>query len=209
MEAIKLSVTQTDNNTIKSNLRKWAEEAKGNHAIWGGGMLWYKAAQDFTKYLSSTYGIDAYVCACVVAILSPNNKWSRNMVDAEALIVAWKQGGSVAALLVKVCTYNANKTKAVKVLDGQIELSTKSPKTHSFAMNVGLNSPEHITVDKWHLRACVCTPVDGVVDAVESCTATQYRRVEALTSEVAKEYGIKGYEFQAIVWVMIKKTWNR
>jgi len=76
-------------------------------------------------------------------------------------------------------------------------------------MNVGLNSPEHITVDKWHLRACVSKPSEGVVDAVESCTSAQYRRIEALTSKVAKEFGLKGYEAQAIIWVMIKKVWNR
>jgi hypothetical protein len=48
-----------------------------------------------------------------------------------------------------------------------------------------------------------------VFDAVESCTIAQYRRIEMLTSSVAQEYSLKGYEVQAIIWVMIKKIWNR
>ena len=206
---MKRSVVSVGDLYIVNRLRKWLEQGIEDYLVFLQGKEWYKEAQEFVKYISDKYAVDAYVVACVVAILSPNNKWERNKIDAEALIKAFVESGAEGALLVKVCTYNPNKVKAVKVLCGEIELSTKSPKTHSFAMNVGLNSPEHITVDKWHLRACVSKPSEGVVDAVESCTATQYRRIEALTSKVAKEFGLKGYEAQAIIWVKIKKVRNR
>jgi hypothetical protein len=204
---MKKSITKIENNEITINLLLWYSAAQFED--YRAGMKWYKEAQAFTQYLSSTYGLDAYLCAVVVAILSPNNKWARNMIDAEALIKAFVSLGPEAALAVKVCTYNANKTKAVRALTGEIELSASSPKTHAFAMNVGLNSPDHITVDKHHLRACLTKPEDGIVDCVESCTAAQYRRVEAITAKVAHDLGLKGYEFQAIVWVTIKRIWNR
>ena len=76
-------------------------------------------------------------------------------------------------------------------------------------MNVGLNSADHITIDKWHLRACMFSPEEGIKECVESCTAVQYRRVEKITAKLAKEYDLKGYEFQAIIWVTIKDAWNR
>jgi len=76
-------------------------------------------------------------------------------------------------------------------------------------MNVGLNSAEHITIDKWHLRACLFGPEDGIKDCVESCTNVQYRRVEKITAKLAQEYNIKGFELQAIIWVTIKDAWNR
>tara|TARA_R110000796_G_scaffold118346_1_gene231901 strand:+ start:211 stop:840 length:630 start_codon:yes stop_codon:yes gene_type:complete len=209
MKDIKLSVVNAKNNSIKKTLRKWVNKAMEDPDVWQSGVDWYEEAQKFVEFVSKQYKIDSYIVACVLAILSPNNKWDRNKVDCIALIHAYIQGGAIAAMLVKVCTYSANKIKAIKVLDGMIELSTKSPKTHSFAMNVGLNSPEHITIDKWHIRACICSPKDGIVDVVESCTAAQYRRIEALTSEIAKEYHLKGYQVQAIIWVMIKKTWKR
>jgi len=44
---------------------------------------------------------------------------------------------------------------------------------------------------------------------VESVTIKQYRRIEQLTSMVAQEFDLKGYEFQAIVWITIKEAWGR
>tara|TARA_R110000744_G_scaffold23967_2_gene60513 strand:+ start:239 stop:853 length:615 start_codon:yes stop_codon:yes gene_type:complete len=204
---MKLSVTKSDDLTIKNNLRMWIGEAMENPNLWNSGIDWYSEAQSFCENVSQDYFMSAYDVAVITAILSPNNKWERNKIDAITVIKAHKIG--LTSDKVKVCTYNANKIKAFDYLNGLVDLVRKSPKTHSFAMNVGLLSAEHITIDKWHLRACVCTPTDGVVDAVESCTMAQYRRIEMLTSSVAQEYHLKGYEIQAIIWVMIKKTWNR
>lgn len=40
-------------------------------------------------------------------------------------------------------------------------------------------------------------------------TTLQYRRIEKITSKIAKDNGLKGYELQAIIWVTIKNAWNR
>ena len=204
---MKKSVTQIENTRITSNLILWY--LAGNIEDIAGGLAWYKEAQNFARYLSEKYSIDLYICACVISRLSPNNRWERNKIDAEALIRAYIEGGVQAAMQVKVCTYGANKAKAISELNGESGFSATSPKTHAFAMNVGLNSPDHITIDKWHIRACVTTPEDGVTDCTESCTLKQYQRIEALTAQVAHSYGLKGYEFQAQVWLTIKRLWNR
>lgn len=193
----KLSVTNYSDTKIKNRLKYWFDLATKEEIEQGKN--WYKDAQDFAQYLSKKYSIDSYVCASVISALSPNNKWDRNKVDAENLIKAFKQGSRD----VKVCTYNANKEKAFGILEGKV-ITEKSPKTHAFAMNVGLLSSEHITVDKWHLRACLTREK---TDVVESYTSVQYRRVEKITSQLAKERGLKGYEFQAIIWVTIKNNW--
>lgn len=193
----KLSVTNYSDTKIKNRLNYWFNLATEEDI--NNGKNWYKDAQDFAQYLSKKYSIDSYVCASVISALSPNNKWQRNKLDAENLIKAFQQGSRD----VKVCTYNANKEKAFKILEGKV-ITEKSPKTHAFAMNVGLLSSEHITVDKWHLRACL---TKEKTDVVESCTSVQYRRVEKITSQLAKERGLKGYEFQAIVWVTIRNNW--
>ena len=204
---MKRAVTKISDRDIKTNLREWINEAMNHPELWNAGIDWYKEAQEFCESTAIAQWMDSYDVAVITAILSPNNKWERNKVDAITVIKAWKAG--LNAEQVKVCTYSANKRKAFDYLDGKVDLVRKSPKTHSFAMNVGLLSPEHITIDKWHLRACVGVPKDGVFDAVESCTIAQYRRIEMLTSSVAQEYSLKGYEVQAIIWVMIKKIWNR
>ena len=221
---MKRSVKNFTDKQIADNLKAWCKHADDD--MIKQGKEWYKDAQTFTKEMATKYKIDAYRVAGVVAALSPNNRWERNKIDAEAVISAWAKGYSYDC--VKVCTYGANKRKAFGILEGRTEITAKSPKTHAFAMNVGLNSPDHITIDKWHLRACVTRPGDGVTDCVESCTAIQYRRLEAITAKVASDVNfypmyyhviagltecpsgrLKGYQLQAIIWVTIKKEWKR
>lgn len=200
----KRSIKNIKDKDVINKLKDWYTSASSENIR--KGMHWYREAQDFCKDLNEKYGIDLYVCAAVVSCLSPNNKWERNKVDAEAVIVAFING--INPDNIKVCTYDRNKLKAFKVLNGEM-IAESSPKTHAFAMNVGRLSSEHITIDKWHIRACLCGIDEGAVDCVDSITAKQYRRIEQITSMVAKEFGLKGYELQAIIWVTIKQAWNR
>lgn len=196
----KLTVINYSDTKIKNRLKYWLDLATNEEIK--SGMKWYKDAQSFAGYLSDKYKIDSYICASVISALSPNNRWDRNKIDAEAVVIAWLNGLSSDS--VKVCTYNSNKVKAFDILDGKI-ITEKSPKTHAFAMNVGLLSSEHITIDKWHIRACLTKEKR---DVVETVTSAQYRRIERITAELAKEFGYKGYEFQAIIWVTIRNNWK-
>ena len=202
---MKKTVTKTSDRQIRANLTAWFEGATEKNRE--DGMAWYREAQTFCHGLAKQFEISPYICASVVSCLSPNNKWQRNKIDAKTVIVAHLNGISPES--VKVCTYNNNKYKAFRVLNEGEAIAASAPKTHSFAMNVGLLSPDHITIDKWHIRACLTQPKHGIVDTVESVTDKQYRRIEAITAEVAKSHGLKGYEFQAILWIAIKQTWNR
>jgi len=209
---MKRSVKDISDKAIEKNLKNWLDIAMENPELWNAGFDWYTDAQDFVyevynKFRERIDGLTPYRVAGTVSALSPNNKWERNKIDTETVLTAIAEG--LSPDMIKVCTYNPNKLKAFACALGDIEISAKSPKTHSFAMNVGLNSPDHITIDKWHLRACVGVESEGVYPSVESCTAAQYRRIEAITAKVAQELHLKGYQAQAIIWVMIKKVWNR
>lgn len=78
------------------------------------GVDWYQRASVLAERLSSAYGCSITQAAGVIAALSPNNRWTRNCVDAESLIAAWSHG--VDPFTVKVATFNPNKRKAVKCL---------------------------------------------------------------------------------------------
>ena len=80
------------------------------------GCDWYTDAHKIAGRIASMYGLHHAVVAAVIAALSPNNKWERNCQDAENIIAAYYHGNEDDALLVKVCTYKANKIKAVKCL---------------------------------------------------------------------------------------------
>jgi hypothetical protein len=79
------------------------------------GLDWYKRAHKLGVRLIHAYdGLTLGQAVGVIAALSPNNKWTRNCVDAEAMIKAWHYGAD--PLSVKVCTFNPNKAKAAAIL---------------------------------------------------------------------------------------------
>ena len=198
---------------MRNNLRSWFMAVTNKEAE--QGLAWYGEAQDFVKQTADLFGHSTYLVACVLSMLSPNNKWERNKFDCLQVLTAFRDG--VPPKDVKVCTYSANKLKAFKALaTGETDFTASSPKTHSFAMNCGLLSSDHITIDKWHIRACLTKPTEGVVDCVESITPKQYRRVEALTATLCKEINddlrftkLHGFQFQAMLWICIKNVWDR
>lgn len=80
------------------------------------GRNWYKQAHDAALELSAQYPVSGITAAGVIAALSPNNRWSRNVMDASVLIEAFCEQGPVVAGRVKVCTYGANLQKAITIL---------------------------------------------------------------------------------------------
>ena len=82
------------------------------------GKNWYERANQAAYRLIDQYEkINFSQAAGVIAALSPRNKWERNLIDAENLIAAFVAAGAEAAAKVKVCTFNSNKKKALKILE--------------------------------------------------------------------------------------------
>ena len=48
------------------------------------GLLWYDNAQKAAYLIALKYDVAVYIVAAVIAALSPNNKWSRNVTNADA-----------------------------------------------------------------------------------------------------------------------------
>jgi len=81
------------------------------------GMEWYNRANRVAATIAAEHGISLETAAGVIAALSPNNRWERNIVDAENLIRAYSIGGAEEAENVKVCTYGKMRTKAIQILE--------------------------------------------------------------------------------------------
>ena len=81
------------------------------------GCDWYPSAYKIAVRMAGTYGVPTETAAGVIAALSPNNRWERNIVDAEAMLKCYAAGGTRDDMLnVKVCTYGKMKAKAVAIL---------------------------------------------------------------------------------------------
>jgi thermostable 8-oxoguanine DNA glycosylase len=202
---MKRTIAKHNDREIVRNLQAWIDIATRQQKR--EGKAWYKEAQKFTRNLSKIHKVDKYIVAAVTSALSPNNKWLRNKLDANALIAAFIEGQSINSF--RVCTYTSNKLKAWRIMEHGEEIAAKSPKTHAFAMNIGRLSEKHVTIDKWHIRACLCQPSEGIVDTTETVTGAQYRRIEAITARLAEVNKLKAYELQAVIWVAIKQKWGR
>ena len=84
------------------------------------GLHWYQRAYDLSVRFIHTYeGLTMGQAVGVIAALSPNNKWERNCIDAEAMIKTWAIGGDYN--MIKVCTFNPNKQKAIAILSLDME----------------------------------------------------------------------------------------
>ena len=74
------------------------------------GLLWYSDALKSANLMAIKHGVPVYIAVAVIAALSPNNKWSRNIINADALIGAFIRGDGIDS--VKVSTYHKMKAKA-------------------------------------------------------------------------------------------------
>jgi hypothetical protein len=81
------------------------------------GKRWYLRANDKALAISFVYDVPFMAVVGVIAALSPNNRWDRNLRDAEGLIRLFTVGGRPACESLKVCTYGANKEKAIRILE--------------------------------------------------------------------------------------------
>jgi len=105
-------VTLIDHEKMIYNISSVYNEAdKTQHAE---GLLWYSDAQKAAHDIAARHGVAVYIAVAVIAALSPNNKWSRNVTNADALIGAFIRGDGVDS--VKVSTYHKMKAKAWDIL---------------------------------------------------------------------------------------------
>ena len=83
------------------------------------GRAWYDQADLACRAIAETYNVEGghQRVAAIIAALSPNNRWDRNVRDAEALIKAYTFGADLDAI--KVSTYSKNKNKAIRILNGE------------------------------------------------------------------------------------------
>ena len=164
------------------------------------GLLWYSDAQKAAHNIAVKYDIAVYIVAAVIAALSPNNKWSRNIVNADALIGAFIRGDGL--LSVKVSTYHAMKRKAWDILaarpnyDGA-KAMLKGQKITSFFMDI--MGEFNVTIDG-HARNIAYGERVGLTDDRTNIGVREYRALQAAYEEAARRVGLMPYQLQAITW---------
>ena len=173
------------------------EADKTQHAE---GLLWYSDAQKAAHDIAARHGVAVYIAVAVIAALSPNNKWSRNVTNADALIGAFIRGDGVDS--VKVSTYHKMKQKAWDILaarpdyDGAKKM-LKGQKITSFFMDI--MGEFNVTIDG-HARNIAYGERVGLTDDRTNIGVREYRALQAAYEEAARRVGLMPYQLQAITW---------
>lgn len=81
------------------------------------GKHWYRNAARIAEQLSDSYNISMAQAVGIIAALSPQNPWERNVRDAYNVCETFTIDGKDAALSVKCGTFGVNKRKAIAILE--------------------------------------------------------------------------------------------
>jgi hypothetical protein len=171
------------------------------------GKNWYLAAFETARAISLRYclpgGIDTV--AAVIAALSPNNRWERNVRDAEALIRVYTLGGEVDAL--KVSSYSKNKDKAVRILMGERPLDVLGGnKVRAFYECIAGSNPEAVCVDGhaysiWTGQRITTTKTPAISDKLYARISSDYGEAARVINSVTDSC-YSAAQIQAITWVV-------
>lgn len=181
-------------------------------AVWGQataeerieGAEWYPRANAVCQHLALAHCRTlAEVCA-IVAVLSPSNRWERNLVDA-AMALAADGRGFVSA------TFGAQRAKAERLLAGRNQGSTAvlpligaGLKTRAFYWCLyAPHSAEHVVIDghAHNIARGKRYPLEQ-----SSVTRAQYGRLVTDYREAARRAGVSPVTLQAATWVTRRRA---
>lgn len=170
------------------------------------GNNWYDQARLICCELNDKYPINQFeAVAGVIAALSPNNRWERNVKDAEALIFAFSAGLNLEE--VKVSTFNKNKQKAIAILKGAEPLDILGGRKVR-AFYECICGDDAVCVDGhaysiWLGERVSTTKTPRISDSLYDRISDDYRKAAEQISDIT---GIdyRPCQVQAITWV----TWR-
>lgn len=176
------------------------------------GVTWYASAHCQCLDISENLDLPLNVVVGVVAALSPNNKWERNVENARDLCTAYINGDSMES--VKVSTYGKMKEKAWSILE--------SNPTYDETVTI-LNGQKIVCFYQNIMGENTCT-VDGHAYNIyhasrQSLTGSisigkiEYHLIQDAYRKAGQSVLVHGreltaYEMQAVTWVAWRRIHN-
>jgi len=170
------------------------------------GLTWYVNANADCKRIATQLELPIHIVIGVVSALSPNNKWERNIINAEDLCIAFINGQDMDSI--KVSTYHKMKQKAWHILETMPSYDEtitilNGKKIVSFFRNISGDETD-ITIDG-HARNIYYNDRQGLTTPNTNIKKSEYLDIQKAYARASKKLGIKAYELQAITWV----AWRR
>jgi hypothetical protein len=184
------------------------------------GINWYLEALTVCREMAANYDTQLETVVGVVAALSPNNRWSRNLVDAENIIAAYLSGDAIES--VSVCAYHTMRAKAWSIMEAgryndlgadDIVKLLRGQKIVCFFQNIlGINT---CTIDG-HARNIAYGERLSLSGAKFTIGKAEYQALQLCYAEAAEKLlgdnrvpgMLHAYEVQAITWVAWRRIHN-
>lgn len=179
------------------------------------GCDWYRSALTIATRIAEKYGTSPEVAAGVIAALSPNNRWERNIIDAENIIKCWAAGGTDEDVLaVTCCTYSTMKQKALDILTRDIPIVEilKGPKIIEFFNCITNPMLNDVCIDGhaysvWFGQRLTMKQVPNIGKKLRQQIKTDYVDATTFINEELCECFTPA-DIQAITWVTHKRIYG-
>ena len=156
---------------------------------------WYFQVNDYCKTLVELHNIPLIKVAGILSALSPNNTFATNIKSLEAFL---RTKGNC-----KVTTYNAQKNKALTILNSpdtitieEVKAILGGLKTMAFFDNiVRPEVSQDVTIDLWMIRHF---GIEG------SLTPKKYKDASNKIKKLANSLNLLPHQVQAKLWVDIR-----
>lgn len=171
------------------------------------GKQWYAEAQTACQTIANRHELPLQIVVGVVAALSPNNRWERNLADADRLCAAFLNGDAVES--VKCSTYHTMRAKAWGILQDGPSTSEQVAKQ--------LNGQKIVAFFRCIMGENTCC-VDGhalniyraerhpLTSDKTNIGVRLYRTIAEAYAEAGEKHGLKAYEMQAITWTVWRRV---
>lgn len=179
------------------------------------GLRWYTESYAIASRIAKLHDLPPVRVAAVIAALSPNNRWERNIEDAENVITAFMYGNDQDVLEVKCCTYTANKLKALAILKTEsldYEYILKGPKVIEFFHCISDHSSDDVCIDGhaysiWYGSRLTMKEVPNIGKKLRERIKQDYKEA---TNFINAELGIDylASQIQAITWVCHRRIYG-
>jgi hypothetical protein len=173
------------------------------------GTTWYGSAQYEATNIAYAHDLPLRIVVGVIAALSPNNKWERNISNASDMIAVFLGGGTVE--MCKPSTYLTMRDKAWSILeqmpadDAAVIKVLNGQKITSFFRNI--MGHDTCTVDGHAFNIANGKRI-GLTEPEVNITKGQYKELQDAYKRAGKRVGLKAFEIQAITWVVWKRIHN-
>lgn len=174
------------------------------------GIAWYRNAARIAADLSDKFNISMSQAAGIIAALSPQNPWERNVQDAFNICEAYRIDGKDAASSVKCGTFNSNKAKAIAILEcdgwtSTVSLILKGQKVVAFFHSI-MSDHEAVCVDGhaysiWLGERVSTSDTPKITPKLYDLIAQDYRDATDKINELTGSSYLPS-TVQAITWVV-------